>query len=420
MDYLMLGSLAVVDGERTPALGGLRQRAVLAVLLLSADRTVSIDALIEQVWDDAPPPKALASVRAYIANLRKILAGEDRADRLATDGYGYRLRLGDDRLDIRLFETRVGHGKRLLAACHTAGAARVLTEALALWRGSPLADFRDLPFAHHEIHRLEALRADAVEARYEADLAQGHAASLIGGLEGEVAANPLREQLWGQLMLALYRAGRRADALAAHQRLRSILDEELGVGPSAALNRLANEIRSESAELEWAPSSEIGTRGTPAARSLYGRTPELTRLRDALAAAADGCGGVAVVTGESGVGKTALAAETARCADDLGMAVVWVGHAGGVRTPPSWAWTQVLRHAGRAQRAAAGRVEATWTGNRPATRPASPIWNRWRTASPRQPAAGRHSSCSTICTAPIAPPGTCWSCSPPSWPDARC
>ena len=175
MDYLMLGSLSVDDGGRALALGGLRQRAVLAVLLLSADRTVSVDALIEQVWAEAPPPKALASVRAYIANLRKILASPERADRLATDGYGYRLRLGDDRLDTRLFETRVGQGKRLLSARDTAGAARTLTDALALWRGAPLADFRDLPFAHHEIHRLEALRADAVEARYEAELAQGRA-----------------------------------------------------------------------------------------------------------------------------------------------------------------------------------------------------------------------------------------------------
>lgn len=357
MDYLLLGPMAVVDADQTRNPGGFRQRAVLAVLLLSADRAVDIDTLIEQVWDGAPPPKPIASLRAYIANLRKILTEQtrhgDRADRLVTDGHGYRLRLGTDRLDTRMFEAQVGQGKRLLEAGDPAGAGDTLGQALALWRGAPLSDFRDLPFAHHEIHRLEALRADAVEAHYECDLRVGRAADLIGGLETEVAANPLRERLWEQLMLAMYRAGRRTDALAAYRRLQTILDDELGVRPGAALERLAAEIRSESSDLDWtAPTGRAGPAAQPPVRSLYGRTPELTRLHSVLTEAADGRGGIAVVTGDSGVGKTALATEVARLADDLGMLSVWVGHAGGVRTPPSWAWTQVLRalanHSGRA------------------------------------------------------------------------
>lgn len=343
MDYFLLGSMTVTSRGRVLSLGGLRQRAVLAALLLSAGRAVDIDTLVDEVWDGSPPPKPVASLRAYVANLRRILADDGRTDRVVTDGHGYRLQLGTDRMDTRLFETQVGQGKRLMDTGDSAGAATVLAEALGLWRGSPLSDFRDLPFAHHEIHRLEALRSDAVEARYEADLLEGRHAELIGGLESEVAANPLRERLWAQLMLALYRAGRRADALAAYQRLQAVFDDELGVRPGLNLERLAAEIRCESADLDWRPPGTRASASHPPSRSLYGRRPELTRLHDALTAAVDGHGGVAVVTGDSGVGKTSLATEVARLADDLGMVSLWVGHAGGVRPPPSWAWSQVLR-----------------------------------------------------------------------------
>ncbi len=343
MDYLLLGTMTVTDGDRALNLGGYRQRAVLAALLLAADRTLDVDTLTEQVWDGSPPPKPVVSLRAYVANLRRILADDARTDRLVTDGHGYRLRLGADRLDTRQFETQTGLGKRLLDNGDPTRAATVLDGALALWRGSPLSDLRDLQFTYHEIHRFEALRSDAVEARYEAELLRGRSAELIGGLESEVATNPLRERLWAQLMLAMYRAGRRTDALAAYHRLEVILADELGVRPGLALERLAAEIRDESAELDWKPPPDRIQVSRPAARSLFGRIPELTRLHDALTDAADRRGGIAVVTGDSGVGKTALATEVARIADELGMVSAWVGHPGGVRTPPGWAWSQVLR-----------------------------------------------------------------------------
>ncbi len=343
MEYLLLGSTTVTHDGRLLALGGLRQRSVLAALLLSANLTVDIDTLTDHVWDGSPPAKSITSLRAYVANLRRILSCDGRTDRLVTDGHGYRLHLGQDRLDIRRFEVLIGQGKRLLEARDPAGAAQMLTEALGLWRGNPLVDFRDLSFACHEIHRMEALRSDAVEARYEAELLLGRDAELIPGLEKEVAANPLREQLWGQLMLAMYRGGRRADALAAYRRLHSILEEELGIRPSESLDRLAEKIRCDSAGLNWkAPATRVAVDSGTTAATLFGRSSELTRLHDAVISAADGCGAIAMMTGDCGVGKTALAKAAARVADQLGMSSYWVGHAHGVRVPPLWTWTQAL------------------------------------------------------------------------------
>jgi DNA-binding SARP family transcriptional activator len=345
LDYQLLGPMRVVGAGGELALGGLRQRAVLAALLLDADHTVDVEKLIEMVWDDAPPPKPIASLRAYVANLRRIL-GEGPNKRLATESRGYRLQLGDDGLDTREFAALVLDGKRLLDGGDAAAADVTLAGALGLWRGAPLSDFRDQEFAYDEIRRLEALRADAVEARFEAGLQLGRSAELVAALEAEVAMNPLRERLWTQLMLALYRAGRRGDALVAYDRLHVVLDSELGVRPGLAVDRLANEIRSESVDLDWTPTHT--TFDNTLARSrprggIFGRSSELQRLRDAVIAAADGRGGITVLAGDSGVGKTALAAEVADVAASFGMATVWAGHSGGLRKSPMWAWYQVLR-----------------------------------------------------------------------------
>lgn len=335
----MLGPLAAVDHDGPLPLGGLRQRTVLAVLIVAAERTVSVDELIEHVWDGQPPPKPLVSLRAYVANLRRILGRDGRTDRLVTDPHGYRLRLLGDRVDARLFEDGLARGKQFLEAGDAAGATRELTTALDRWQGPPLVEFRDRPFAHHEIHRLEACRADAVEARYEAELMLGRGAELVTGLEAEIAANPLREQLWCHLMLALHRAGRRTDALTAHRRLTDLLDDELGIRPGPEVEQLAADIRRGSPP----QPSAAPPPAPPAADAFFGRNAELQRLRTALTGAIGGRGRLAVVTGESGVGKTSLATALAQSADELGVEHVWVGHPAGVRTPPSWAWTQVVR-----------------------------------------------------------------------------
>ena len=220
---------------------------MLAALLLSPDRVVDVDTLTEQVGTDRRRPSRSRRCAPTSPTCRRILAYDQRTDRLVTDGHGYRLQPGPDQLDTRIFEAQVEQGRRLLSAGNASGAGSVLAEALDLWRGAPLSEFRDLSFCHHEIHRLEALRADAVGARYEADLMQGRSAELIDGLEQEVAANPLREQLWAQLMIAMYRRVGGPTRFATHRRLRAVLDDELGVRPGAQLDRLATEIRNESA-----------------------------------------------------------------------------------------------------------------------------------------------------------------------------
>lgn len=284
MHYLLLGPMSVVRDDQSVGLGGLRQRGVLAALLLAGGRAIETDTLVDMVWGDTPPQKPVASLRAYIANLRRILSG----DRLVTDHSGYRLDLGSDLLDIHEFEVLVCDGRRLLAAGDDAAAARVLERALRLWRGAPLADFRDQLFVHHEVHRLHALRADALEARFDAQLGLGRNWELIAPLESEVATHPLREKLWAQLMLAMYRAGRRADALQAFQRVQAHLNAELGVEPGAELQRLAERIRGEAPELRWRRLDSVRAWSSVRPSHLAGRSHEVLLVHSALRAASRG------------------------------------------------------------------------------------------------------------------------------------
>lgn len=333
VEYLLLGPMTVLCDDVALALGGLRQRAVLAVLLMAADTPVRTDALVEMVWDDAPPPKPVASVRAYIANLRRILGGSGR---LVTEPTGYRLCLGADRLDIREFEATVTDGRRRLADGDHAGAALVLARSLRLWRGSPLAEFGNHPLLGQQVHRLEGLRMDAVEGRFEAELRLGRGAELIAPLEAEAAANPLRESIWGQLMAALCRADRMVDALVAYRRAETVLVRELGVRPGPALQRLAAEIRGESA------GRTAGRMRLRSRDASFGRSRDRERLTAVLGSARDGHGGVAVVTGEHGAGKTMLASEIADAADDLGMVTCFAGHPARPGTPATPTWARVV------------------------------------------------------------------------------
>ncbi|BBY31257.1 BTAD domain-containing putative transcriptional regulator [Mycolicibacterium sediminis] len=342
MEYRILGPLAVRrDGLDLP-LGGLRQRAVLAVLLLSDDRAVEVDRLIEQVWGDEVPAKPLSSLRAYVANLRRII-GTDGA--ITRAGQGYRLDTAGDVVDVREFARLIAQGRKLLDVGDAAAALPCLDEALGYWRGTPLADFRNLNFAMPEVHRLDTMRADAVELRFETALRLGVDADLIADLESEVGTNPLRESLWALVMLAMYRSGRRIDALRAYERASAILDTELGVRPGVALQRLATDIRNESAALDWQPPVAVTATRTPerGGDDLFGRSSEVRRMREALDAAAGRRGGVIVLTGDSGMGKTALAHCVADMAGDTGMATAWAGHASDIRRPPSWAWAHALR-----------------------------------------------------------------------------
>lgn len=257
-DFRILGPLEVWAGGRTLHLGGPKPRTLLAVLLLHAGEAVSADRLIDELWGESPPRSARHLLHVYVSNLRR--AGIHPL--LSARAPGYALELGHDELDAGRFERLLGSGRRLLAAEQPAGAAQALREALALWRGDALADFTYEPFAQAEIARLGELRLAALEDRVEADLALGRHRELVGELEALVAASTLRERPRGQLMLALYRSGRQAEALEAYQQARRVLGEALGIEPSRPLRQLQQAILRHDPSLE--PGAARDTAHLPA------------------------------------------------------------------------------------------------------------------------------------------------------------
>jgi DNA-binding SARP family transcriptional activator len=232
LEFRILGPVEVWDDGRQLQLGGPKQRAVLALLLLDAGRVVSTDRLIDLLWGEQPPPTAATSLQNFVSQLRKLLG----ADVLVTKPPGYRLEIEPEQLDLERY-------RRLVQAAK-------FREALALWRGPALADLAFEPFAQNEIARLEELRLAALERRIEADLETGRHAELIGEIEVLVREHPLREKLRRFLMLALYRAGRQAEALQAYHDTRRILVDELGIEPSAGLQQLHGAILRQDPELE--------------------------------------------------------------------------------------------------------------------------------------------------------------------------
>ena len=223
MEFRILGPLEVIDADRPLPLGGERQRTLLALLLTRANEVVSTDRLIDELWGMRPPRQALNTIQYYISQLRKTLG----ADRIVTRAPGYMIRVEHDELDLARFEQ-----------LSQDGSAESLHAALELWRGPALADLAYESFAREEASRLEELRLVVQERRIDADLETGRTAELVSELERLVKEHPLREQLRGQLMLALYRSGRQAEALAAYQAVRSALVEELGIEPGAELQQL--------------------------------------------------------------------------------------------------------------------------------------------------------------------------------------
>lgn len=255
MDYRILGPLEAWTGERQLPLGGPRQRALLAILLLRANEAVSTDRLIDELWGERPPATAANTVQVYVSQLRKTLEARDAIETRAP-GYAVRVRPGE--LDLHRFEELAGRGRRALAGGRAGEAAEALRAALELWRGPALADLAFEAFAGAAVLRLEELRLAALEERLEADLALGRHTELVPELEAIVAEHPLRERARGQLMLALYRAGRQADALDAFQEARRTLVDELGIEPGPALKQLERAILTHDASLEL-PAATGGT-----------------------------------------------------------------------------------------------------------------------------------------------------------------
>jgi DNA-binding SARP family transcriptional activator len=242
VEFRILGPLEVVEQGRPLALGGARQRALLALLLTRANEVVSTDRLIDALWGERAPGAAGNALQYHVSRLRKLLAP---VDAIVTKEPGYLIRVGPDDLDLLRFERLAEEGQR----SSPEAAARLLREALALWRGPALADVAHESFAQAEILRLEELRLVALERRIDADLELGSDAELVAELEALVREHPLRERPRAQLMLALYRSGRQAEALEVYRQTRRLLVDELGIEPSPALHELEQAILHQDAEL---------------------------------------------------------------------------------------------------------------------------------------------------------------------------
>ena len=323
LEFRILGPLEVLaDGEAVD-LGGQKQRVLLATLLLEANRVVARDRLIDALWEEEPPETAQKALQVYVSQLRKLLGKE----RLETKVPGYLLRVEVGELDLERFRELYEEGRHV--------------EALSLWRGAPLADFGSLRFARSEIARLDELRLTCLEDRHDDDLAVGRHSELVGELNALVGAHPLRQRLRAQLMLALYRSGRDAEALAVYQDLRGRLVEELGIEPGRALRDLHQAILKQDPGLdlvaEYASAVEAG-------RAVFvGRERELAELLAGLDDAFSGHGRLFLLFGEPGIGKSRLADELVARAKARGANVLlgrcW--EAGGA--PAYWPWVQSLR-----------------------------------------------------------------------------
>ena len=264
MQFRILGPLEVYDGRRRLSLGGTKQRAALAVLMLHANQVVSRERLIDAVWSDSPPPTAGHTLDAYMSRLRKELSEKDSPPRVVTRRPGYLLRVDAGELDVDRFELLLERGRQAFADARYEDAAAILREGLTLFRGPPLEELAHARFAEAEAARLTELEMAAMEERIDADLALGRQNDLIPELRRLVERHPLRERLWGQLILALYRSGRQADALAAFEGVRRHLASELGVDPSRALQELRQGVLRQEPELDGEVDGATAVQGMQA------------------------------------------------------------------------------------------------------------------------------------------------------------
>ncbi len=346
--YAILGPVEIRDGGRPVAAGGPRQLALLAFLLLNANAPVSSDRLIDALWGDNASG-ADKRLQMAVARLRKVLdAGEPV---LHTSGGGYALAVSPGELDADVFEAAIADGRAALAAGDAERASSLLEQALALWRGSPLADVGYMEFAQPEIRRLEELRLGAIEARVDADLELGRHAALVGALEALSAEHPTRERIAAQLMVALYRCGRQAEALDAYRRTRTHLSEELGLEPGPALQALQAEILEQSPALdapaavaEHVPAPVPALVARLGAKRLIGRADVLDRLTQVWGEVVESrTHRVVLLAGEPGVGKTSLATRLACDAGKQGATVLY-GRADPEALVPYQPFVEALRH----------------------------------------------------------------------------
>jgi DNA-binding SARP family transcriptional activator len=336
--YAILGPVELCDSGRRVAVSGRRQVALLASLLIDANRAVSSDRLIDALWGDQASGAALKRLQMAIVRLRRRLdrEGVPGESVLRTVAGGYLLAMESGELDAEMFQTGVEHGRRALQAGDAQRARDVLAGALAVWRGPALAQVAYEEFAQPEIRRLEELRLSALQDRVDCELRLGQHDRVIGELETLVGAHPGRERLTGLLMLALYRCGRQGDALDVYARTRAYLAGELGLEPGPALQTLQSEILAQSATLQYfgvapervAPAhAEVDRSGAddrparlpfpralhvPASSPFFGRDPELACLREFWIGRGGETRSAVMLCGEAGIGKTRLTGEFAR------------------------------------------------------------------------------------------------------------
>jgi DNA-binding SARP family transcriptional activator len=329
-EFRILGPLEVWRGGSSVQPTSAKQRHLLALLLIHANTVVSTDALLEALWGDRAPPSAPAVLQTYVSQLRRLLEPGSTAGggsrRLTRVAGGYRLSLAPDELDAERFRRLLKDGRRALRSSRFEAASRLLAEALGMWRGRALAEFGDETALHAEGERLEELRIECWEERIQADLALGRHSELVPELTSLTAAHPLRERLHGQLMLALYLAGRQADALRVCRELRNLLREELGINPTPEIASLEVDILKQSPALAWTapavrtkPGVELPVRTHSTDQLPFvGRGAEITELANWLRARENGVmpgSPLALVVGPAGVGKTRLVTTFAQTAD---------------------------------------------------------------------------------------------------------
>ncbi|MGH9277801.1 MAG: BTAD domain-containing putative transcriptional regulator [Acidimicrobiales bacterium] len=335
--FRVLGVLEVVAAGRPVELRAPKLRALVAMLALHPKQVVSADRLMEALWGEEAPPSASATLQTYISKLRSALGPE----LIQTRSPGYLLSVDPQEVDAGRFEALVAEGTALLRRGDADTASARLGEALSLWRGDALTDFTFETFAQPERARLEEARLSALEEWVESELARGRQSELVGRLRALVDDHPLRERLWGQLIVALYRCGRQAEALRTYAELRDRLRDDLGIEPSVALQRLESAVLLQEPELEGprSPGEPVTDGAVPRAAlrsmplptrldlsgaySFVGREAELEHLDVHRRAAASAGPKLALIAGEPGVGQTRLAAEVAGRAHRDGAIVLY-------------------------------------------------------------------------------------------------
>ncbi|MET7398879.1 BREX system ATP-binding domain-containing protein [Dactylosporangium sp. NPDC005572] len=343
LDFRILGPLEV----RTPAgepldLGARKQRAVLALLLVDPGRVVSVDRIVHGLWAGEAPSSATGTLQAYVSQLRRVLE-PDRPPRtppavLVTRDPGYALAVAPSQVDALRFAAAVEAARGSLRDGDYDLAERSLTATLGEWRGEPFADFADEEFTVAVAAQLTELRDSAVEDLIEVQLATGRLSDAAAAAQGLLERHPFRERAWGQLMIALYRDGRQADALAAYRRARELLDSELGLPPGPDLQALEAAILRQELDLGRAPVA-----GATEVVTLVGRAAEEQRIAERISQVGSGRGGVLLVVGEAGVGKSLLAEWAAATAERHGLGTAWSRCVEAGATPAFWPWAQVLR-----------------------------------------------------------------------------